>query len=226
MAAEGARVVVATRTENNGKETVKIIRSRGGDAVFVQTDVSRAEEAQRAINTAVDTYKKCDILFNNAGIEGHVAEVKDLSEKEWEEVLSVNLKGVFLMSKYAIPEMIKVHGGAIINNSSTFGHVGSAKWGPYCTSKAGVLGLTRVLALECARYNIRVNAICPGGTLTEMHPRYLTTKELEDAHRARHPLGRFGTPEEIARAVIFLASEESSFMTGSSLTVDGGYTSV
>lgn len=226
FAREGAKVVVATRTEANGEATATTIRAAGGTAFAVPTDVSKVAAARHAIQTTIDRFGRLDILFNNAGLEGRIAEVRDLAEEDWDYVLDINLKGTFLMSKLAIPHMAKTGGGAIINNSSTFGYVGAAGWGPYCASKAGILGLTRVLALECARHKIRVNAVCPGGTLTAMHPRYLTSPELEEAHRRRHPLGRFASAEEIANAVLFLASDEASFMTGTSLLVDGGYTSI
>jgi NAD(P)-dependent dehydrogenase (short-subunit alcohol dehydrogenase family) len=223
---EGAKVVVATRTAANGEATTRAIRAAGGSAENVPTDVSETTEARRAIETTIERYGRLDILFNNAGFEGRIAEIADLGEDDWDLVLGINLKGTFLMTKFAIPHMARGGGGAIVNCSSTFGYVGAAGWGPYCASKAGILGLTRVLALECARQNIRVNAVCPGGTVTGMHPRYLTTPELEEAHRRRHPLGRFGSADEVAKAVLFLASDEASFVTGTSLIVDGGYTSV
>ncbi len=247
MAKEGAKVVVATRTPEHGEETVKKIKDFGGEAIFVKTDVSKSSDVKNAIKTTVETYGKLNVLFNNAGIWIRTCEVKDMTEEEWDAQINVNLKGVFLTSKYAIPEMIKAGGGSIINTASTYGHVGAAGAGAYCASKGGIVLLTKVLAIECAKYNIRVNCVCPGAIVTPLHAKSLggtpeQEKELgkkdvfpkfgelfvgteeEKEHLKRHPIGRFGSPYDVAHAVVFLASDESSFITGSSIFVDGGYT--
>lgn len=250
LAREGARVVVATVTPENGEETVRLIEQVGGEGIFVKTDVTKRGAVENTVRTAVEEFGSLNILFNNAGIEGPQSELKDTSEEEFDHTFDVNLKSVFRMTNAAVPEMIRAGGGAIINNASTFAFVATEKFGVYCATKAAIVALTKNYALELARYNIRVNAVCPGGTVSSMHPRYLggrgteqekrrlselifertrpgellTGDPSEVAHLARHPIGRFGSPYEIARVVVFLASDDSSFMTGAAVLVDGGYT--
>lgn len=185
----------------------------------------RRADTQRMVNTAIDRYGKLDILCNNAGIEGPWAPTEDLSEEDWDRVLSVNLKGVFLGSRYAIPEMLKQDGGVIINTASIAGLIAITNMPAYCASKGGVVLLTKAMALEYAAKNIRINCICPGAIRTPMFSRLtLDQVETEKAFCNGHPIGRCGTPEEIAHAALYLGSDESSFITGTALVVDGGWT--
>jgi len=252
FASEDAKVAVLTKTPKHGLETVKMIRDSGGSGTFVKCDVSRPSEIKQAVGQVVKNYGKVDILFNNVGVEGPMGNLKDLEGDDFDRAVNVNLKSVFLMSNAVIPSMIKAGGGAILNNSSTFGFLAAPDFGMYCMCKAGIISLTRNYAVELAKYHIRVNAICPAGTASEMHPRYLggrgTRREkkrldelifestrpgelvlgtkLEKAHLARHPIGRFASPYDIAKAAVFLVSNDSSYMTGSAMLVDGGYTIV
>jgi NAD(P)-dependent dehydrogenase (short-subunit alcohol dehydrogenase family) len=199
----------------------------GGNALFIRADVSVAADCERAVRETVGVFGRLDILFNNAGLVRR-ATVLELTEAEWDRVMAVNVKAIFLMCKYAIPVMAQAGGGAIINAASGWGLVGGRKAAAYCASKGAVVNLTRALALDHAGQNIRVNCICPGDTDTDMlrdEARQLgepADRFLADA--AQRPLGRVGQPEEIAQAVLFLASEASSFVTGAALVVDGGGT--
>jgi len=226
FAAEGAKVVIADWSTEGGEETAKAIRKAGGEATFVEVDVSKAADAEKMVKVAVEKYGKIDILYNNAGIEGPIARTADLSEEDWDRVVAVDLKGVFLGSKYAIPEMIRGGGGVIINTASTSALIATRNMPAYCAAKGGVVSLARTMAVEYARDNIRVNCICPGGTRTPMF--YRGTKgraDLEEKFVRYVPMGKFGEPEDIAQAALFLASDESSrFITGTTLVVDGGQT--
>jgi NAD(P)-dependent dehydrogenase (short-subunit alcohol dehydrogenase family) len=222
FAREGAKVVVADRDPTGGQETVRMIEGEGGQAIFVQTDVSRAEDVQRMVRETVSTYGRLDVLFNNAGI-GETAKVTEASVEHWDKVLAVNLRSVFLGCKYAIPEMVKVGGGSIINNASILAEVGFSNAPAYSASKHGVVGLTQTIALDHAAEGIRANTVCPGFIRTPMVTEGLDP-ETRDYIAGLHPLGRMGEPEEVAEAVLFLASDRSSFVTGTCLFVDGGYT--
>jgi len=222
FAREGAKVVVADRDPTGGQETVRMIEGEGGQAIFVQTDVSRAEDVQRMVRETVSTYGRLDVLFNNAGI-GETAKVTEASQEHWERVLTVNLGSVFLGCKYAIPEMVKVGGGSIINNASILAEVGFSNAPAYSASKHGVVGLTQTIALDYAAEGIRANTVCPGFIRTPMVMEGLDP-ETRDYIASLHALGRMGEPEEVAEAVLFLASDRSSFVTGTCLFVDGGYT--
>ncbi len=229
LAQRGAKVVVADIDARGGLETVHEIKKGDGDAIFVKTNVSRASEADHLMVTTVDKFGSIDILFNNAGIPGPHS-ITDTSEEEWDRVLGVNLKGVFLCSKFAIPYMVKKRRGAIVNTASAVGLIGSAGQASYCASKGGVVILTKAMALDCAGSGIRVNCVCPGFVETPMVERFLAGirapergKVTENLKRL-HPLGRFAKPEEIAHAVLFLASDEASFVTGCAFPVDGGWT--
>jgi NAD(P)-dependent dehydrogenase (short-subunit alcohol dehydrogenase family) len=225
FAREGARVVLTGRDEVRGRVVLHEVKTAGSEAIFVRADVSSAEDCRRAVEETLKTYKRVDVLFNNAGVFfPHT--VLDCSEEEWDQTLDVNLKGTYLMSKSVLPHMIAQRAGCIVNNSSGWGLVGGDAAAAYCASKGGVVLLTKAMAIDHGRQGIRVNCICPGDVDTPMLPedakqRGLAWEEyLKGA--ANRPLGRIGKAEEIARAVLFLSTDESSFMTGSSLVVDGG----
>ncbi len=227
FAKEGASVTLTGRHQERGRRVCDTILRSGGKAIFVAADVRKADECRQAIERTVTTFGCLDILFNNAGVfYPHTA--LDCSEKEWDEQIDVNLKGTFLMSKFALPEMLRRGSGVIINNSSGWGIVGGDSAVAYCASKGGVVLLTKAMAIDHGRGGIRVNCICPGDVDTPMLPPDARMRGLkwQDylAGCANRPLGRIGLPEEIAKAALFLASEDSSFMTGAALVVDGGGT--
>lgn len=227
FAAEGAKVVVVDVDESLGRETVAMIDKAEGSAVFVAADVSRWADCRRMVQAAEETYGKLDVLFNNAGImHGQDGDAVDTDEEVWEQTMAVNLRGVFLGCKHGIPALRRAGGGSIINTASFVALMGAAT--PqlaYTASKGGVLAMTRELAVIHARENIRVNALCPGPLRTELLMSFLDTDEKKQRRLVHIPMGRFGEAEEMARAALYLASEDSSFMTGSSFTVDGGITS-
>jgi len=222
---EGAKVVVADYKEDAGKETIELISKNGGEATFVLADVSKSENVQNMIRQAVKKYGKLDIVVNNAGIEGQLAPTADCSEENLDRVIAVNLRGVFLGMKYAIQQMLKQGSGVIINTASVAGIVGWKNLPAYSASKGGIIQLTRVAALEYATRNIRINAICPGVILTPMVERVTGGKEeLIKQFTEIEPVKRMGRPEEVAALALFLASDDSSFITGAAIPVDGGYT--
>lgn len=226
LAREGANVVVADIVVEGAKETVDQIESDGGTAHVVEADVTDAAQVEALIEETVDTYGGLDIAHNNAGIEGENGQTVEQSEDAWDRVIDINLKGVWLGLKYEIPAMIESGGGSIINTSSIAG-LAAAGPAPYTASKHGVIGLTRVAAAEYAQKDVRVNAVCPGVVGTEMVQRSEEeSSEQLDQFVQRQPLGRMGTPEEIANAIRWLASEEASFVTGSAFPVEGGYTAL
>ncbi|WP_027882724.1 glucose 1-dehydrogenase [Meiothermus rufus] len=225
FAREGARVVAVDISEK-GQKTVAAIQQAGGQAHFVQADVSRAEDAERMVAEAERVFGRLDILFNNAGIS-HAADDDAIhtSEAVWDLTFAVNVKGVFLGCKYGIPALRRAGGGSIINTASFVAFLGAAT--PqlaYTASKGAVLSMTRELAVIHARENIRVNALCPGPLQTELLMKYLDTPEKRQRRLVHIPMGRFGQAGEIAQAALFLASPASSFMTGAALLVDGGIT--
>lgn len=223
FAREGAKVVVADVVVEGGQETAEMIKQDGGEATFVKTDVSKAAEVEALVNKAVGTYGRLDYAFNNAGILGEMCPVADCTEENFDRVISVNLKGVWLSMKYEIPQMIKQGGGAIVNTSSVAGVSGGPGIPAYAASKHGVAGLTKTAALEYAQAGIRVNAVCPGGIRTPMVDLYTHgDPEAEAQMAAMHPLGRMGEPEEIANAVVWLCSDAASFVTGHPMVIDGG----
>jgi len=222
FAREGANVVVADYEPTGGQDTVKMIKGEGGEAFFVETDVSRPEDVERMVKETVKTYGRLDILFNNAGV-GETAKATEASLEHWERVLAINLRGVFLGCKYAIPRMIRNGGGSIINNASILAEVGFSEATAYAASKHGIVGLTQTIAIDYAAQGIRANTVCPGFIRTPMVMKGLD-EETRGYIAGLHPLGRMGEPEEVAEAVLFLASDRSSFVTGTCLFVDGGYT--
>jgi len=227
FAREGAQIAITGRNEKRGHAVTAAILEAGGKAIFLRTDVRRAAECERAVNETVKAFGRLDILFNNAGIF-YPHNAIECSEEEWDEQIDINLKGTFLMAKYALPGMIAQGGGVIINNSSGWGIVGGDKAVAYCASKGGVVLMTKAMAIDHGRRGIRVNCICPGDVDTPMLPADAKLRGLAwdeyMAGCANRPLGRVGTAAEIAKAVLFLASDDSSFMTGAALVVDGGGT--
>jgi NAD(P)-dependent dehydrogenase (short-subunit alcohol dehydrogenase family) len=227
FAKEGASVVITGRNQERGQQVRDRISRGGGKSIFVPADVRKAKECSRAIDQTIHTFGQLDILFNNAGVfYPHTA--LDCSEEEWDAQIEVNLKGTFLMSKFALPGMIRRGRGVIINNSSGWGIAGGDSAVAYCASKGGVVLLTKAMAIDHGRQGIRVNCICPGDVDTPMLPQDARMRGLkwQDylAGCANRPLGRIGTSEEIAKAALFLACDDSSFMTGAALVVDGGGT--
>lgn len=224
FARNGAKVVVASRRAQEGEETAQLIRAARGEAIFAKADVSRPAEVEALVQKAVVTYGRLDCAFNNAGTEGTAASLADQTEENWDMVMSSNLKGVWLSMKYQIRQMLKQGSGAIVNNASIAGLVGFPGLSIYSASKHGVLGLTKTAALEYARSAIRINAVCPAAIETGMLDRVAGSKEVKAQFAAMHPVGRVGRPEEVAETVVWLCSDAASFVTGHSLTVDGGYT--
>jgi NAD(P)-dependent dehydrogenase (short-subunit alcohol dehydrogenase family) len=225
FAEEGATVVALDRDGDGTRAVVAEIVRRGGTAIGRQTDVSIAAEAEAAVALAVDTFGRIDVLVNNAGIE-FKRPVEETTEEEWDRVLAVNLKSAFLMSKCVIPHMKAQRRGAIVNNSSVGSFIAAPNSSAYGASKAGMMALTRGMALELAPFNVRVNAVCPGVIDTPMNERNLMRAADPDAMRRSWfevtPLGRLGRPEDVAYAVLFLACDESDFITGTPLIIDGG----
>ena len=223
FALAGAKVILAGRRNDKGEEAVEEIKSSGGTAHFIQADVSNATEVEVLIEKTVDTYGKLDIAFNNAGVEGEWVPITEQTEENWDHVIDINLKGVWLCLKYEIIQMLKQgSGGAIVNMASIAGHMGGARASVYCASKHGVRALTKSAALEYARSGIRVNDVCPAVIETPMAERAFGDPEINEYMRSLHPIGRFGQVEEIAQGVVWMCSENASYMTGQSLTLDGG----
>ncbi len=223
FAREGARVVVSDIVMEGGEETVQQIRAAGGQATFVKADVAQAAEVEALVNTTVATYGRIDCAFNNAGIEGEQAPTTECSEANWERVVAIDLKGVWLCLKYEIPQMLKQGGGAIVNTASVAGLVGFQGIAPYVAAKHGVVGLTKTAALEYAKAGIRVNAVCPGVIDTPMVKRAFShNPQMAESVAAIEPVGRLGQPQEIAEAVVWLCSDAASFVTGHPMAVDGG----
>jgi NAD(P)-dependent dehydrogenase (short-subunit alcohol dehydrogenase family) len=235
FAQEGAKVAICGRRETPLQETVRNIKEKGGEAFYAQCDVTKCTEVEAFIRKTVETYGKIDILCNNAGTRASIATILEISDEEWQRTIDVDLKGPYLCSKYVIPEMIRNGGGSIIMISSISAYVGQPKQGAYNAAKGGQELLMKCMALDFAPHNIRVNSICPAWVVTEMNREQLARMKAEpekvfppslryaDVVRL-HPIGRLGEPEDVAWAAVYLASDESSWVTGSSIMVDGGYT--
>ncbi len=229
LAGEGAKVAVSDVNEAAGRAVVEESAARGGEAIFVQQDVSREEDWRRTIETVLGRFGRLDVVVNNAGI-GTPGNVEETSLTDWRRLMSVNLDGVFLGTRYGIEAMKRSGGGSIVNLSSILGLVGEPASAAYCASKGGVRLLTKAAALHCAKagYKIRVNSVHPAYIWTPMVETYLRTLgDVEAGRRALaslHPLGRLGEPDDVAYGVLYLASDESRFVTGSELVIDGGYT--
>lgn len=224
FARAGAKVVLADLAVDGGEEVVSLIKEAGGEAILVRCHVSKTAEVDSMINKAVETYGRLDYAFNNAGIEGDIAPVPECTEENWDRVIAVNLKGVWLCMKYEIRQMLKQGRGAIVNMSSVSGLAGDPDHPAYGASKHGASGLTKTAALEYGRADIRVNAVCPAAIRTPMIERTLQAQpELSwQSLASGHPMGRIGEPEEVAEAVLWLCSDAASFVTGHLLVLDGG----
>ena len=229
FAKSGAKIIIFDLDSIRGKETVKEINSEKGIAIFIKGDITKKIDVQKAIKISNEKFSRIDILCNNAGISGPADMIEDIDEQMWNNVIDINLKGVYLCSKYVIQEMVRNGGGVIINIASIAGLHALSKQAVYNASKAGVILLTKSMAIDYANKNIRVNSICPGIISTPLTMNFLS--KLPDSKKSlqtlldKIPTGRLGKPEEIAYTALFLASDESSYINGSTLVVDGGMTS-
>ena len=224
FANEGGRVAVVDQDENEALATVTSIRQAGGEALAIGADVSREADCRGMVERALAAYGRLHVAFNNAGIGASGFAVADEEEVTWSRLIDVNLKGIFLAMKYEIPAMVSAGGGAIVNTASVAGLVGERGIGAYSASKHGVVGLTRTAALDYIGQGVRINAVCPGATRTQILANWFQDPKVESFILSRHPIGRIAEPEEIARAVLFLASDDASFIVGQALAVDGGLT--
>jgi len=221
---EGAKVAVVDWVPTGGQETVRMIKEAGSEAIFIEADVSKSDDVKRMVEKTVETYKRIDILYNNAGIDGEYFPVGMMPEEEWHRVININLNGVFYGSKYTIPIMLKQGGGVIINTASMLSQIGCESMSAYCASKGGVMQLTKAMALDYVRQNIRVNCICPGAILTALSEAIIPPDPeiAQPIIDSLSPMRRLGLAEEIAQTALYLASDDSSFVTGTSILVDGG----
>lgn len=222
---EGAAVVITGRNSERGEQVVKDLVANGGEAMFIRSDVRIADDCRQAVEQTLARFGKIDVLFNNAGVF-HPRTIPDCTEEEWDETIDSSLKGAFLMSKYALPSMIQQGNGSIIHTSSGWGILGGDEAAAYCAAKGGLVVMAKAMAIDHGPDGIRVNCVCPGDVLTPMLPDDAAKRGMDwdeyAAGAAKRPLGRIGTADEIADAVLFLASDESAFVTGDALVVDGG----
>lgn len=224
FAKEGAKVVIVGRKRvAEGNQIVESIRKDGGEAIFVQTDVTQEDQVKAMVAKTIEAFGKIDILFSNAGIMVPNS-VTDMTIEEWDLLMNVNLKSAFLCCKYVIPEIKKVGGGSVIIDSSINATMAEAGIAAYCTSKGALSAMTRAMAMDYGKYNIRVNCVCPGWIETPFTKDFFAVPGNREKAGKLHVLGRIGQPQEVACAVLFLASDDASFVTGSSLMVDGGLT--
>ena len=221
LAREGSNVMVTDVVSQTAREVSEEIQSMGRRALFFEMDVSKSDQAKKMVAAALSSFGKIDILVNVAGIFLR-SPIEDVSEQDWDKVVAVNLKGTFLCSQAVGKEMIKQGGGSIVNFASVAAHTPQINLGAYSPSKAGVLLLTKIMAVEWAKYNIRVNALSPGPILTPMTDSIYNTEKLKKGRAKAIPMDRFGTPEEVAKAVLFLVSDDASYITGHALSIDGG----
>jgi len=225
FAREEAVVAVADIAVETGEETAHMIKQTGGEAIFIECNVARAVEVEAMVKKTVEVYGRLDCAFNNVGIMGPIIPIVDCPEDIWNQVISINLTGVWLCMKYEIPQMLKQRSGAIVNTASAAGLVGVPGLTPYTASKHGVVGLTKAVALEYAKSGIRINSVCPGTIKTAMYDRVIAKNPEWTKHIVEsHPLGRIGVAEEVAEAAVWLCSDLASFVTGHALSVDGGAT--
>ncbi len=224
LAKEGAKVMIADYVPEGAERTVKMIKEAGGEASCIAADVSVTRQVEIMVDKTVATYGRLDCAFNNAGIEGKMVDTAEYPEDVFDRIIAINLKGVWLCMKYEIPQMLRSGGGAIVNTASGAGLVGVAQLSAYNASKHGVVGLTKTAALEFAQKNIRVNCVCPGLINTPMVARMVDSGGMnEQEFLAAEPVGRMGRPEEIGEGVVWLLSEAASFVTGHSMSIDGGF---
>lgn len=224
FAAQGAKVVVADYVAEGGERTAAVIRDKGGEATFVQVDITNVAQVEALIKKVVDTYGRLDCAHNNAGIEGIICPTAECTVDNWNRIIATNLTGVWLCMKYEIPELLKQRGGAIVNTASAAGLEGLPNLPAYCASKHGVVGLTKAAAKDYAKAGLRVNAVCPGPIDTPMLERIadVSRATIENAG-ASTPMGRNGKPEEVARVVVWLCTDAASYVTGAAMPVDGGF---
>ena len=220
FAQRGAKVVVADMQD--GSETLDLIKKTGGEGIFVKCDVSQENDVKILVEKTIGAYGRLDYGVNNAGVEGVQTPVQELSEKDWDRTININLKGIWLCMKYEIPHLLKQGKGAIVNTASIAGVVGFANMAAYVSSKHGVVGLTKVAALELAKTGVRVNALCPGVIHTPMVDRALTP-DIEKIYTGLIPQGRMGQPEEMAETIVFLCSDASSYVNGHAMVADGAW---
>ncbi len=224
FAKQGAQVVVSGRREKEGREVIAEIKALDGEAIFVKTDVSKESDVKALIEQTLAKFNRLDFAFNNAGVEQLLTPLPEQTEETYDQIMDINVKGVWLSLKHEIPAMLKTGGGAIVNNSSVAGLIGFAMAPVYVASKHAVNGLTKSVALEYAKQNVRVNAVAPGPIETRMYRDFAATPEVKQAMDSATPIGRVGQPEEIASIVIWLCAAGASFTTGQIFPVDGGYT--
>jgi NAD(P)-dependent dehydrogenase (short-subunit alcohol dehydrogenase family) len=223
---DGVKITIAARRAREGEETVRLVKEAGSEGIFVKTDVTKEDDVKSLVEKTVKVYGRLDYAFNNAGIEEMMTPFVEQTSDTFDQIMNVNVKGVWLSMKYEIPEMINGGGGAIVNMSSVAGVMGFPQMAIYIASKHAVLGLTKSAALEYAKSGIRINAVAPGGVETDMVERMVEdNKQFLETVKSMHPIGRIAKPEEIANAVAWLLSDKASFVLGHTLLIDGGMVS-